>query len=185
VLPLCTNKKDFIFVSGLTNRSKFTGLACNEPRCLLRGHPHPTLPHQGGGLYYVTCVRLFARHYARSRFVLEGSPETGIDRASKGRAGCSAHRSQVIDRRRLRPWVKLSAWPLLVTDAPPTLATRRPARDVLEKFAGRLKRWSASMGRLSAWHAEKAKAYGSSIAGNKFQTAVIGLACTFGRMPGR
>jgi hypothetical protein len=53
----------FIFVFGLANGLKSTGFACREPRRLSGCHPHPALPHQGGGLYYFAYVRLFARHY--------------------------------------------------------------------------------------------------------------------------
>jgi hypothetical protein len=63
ILRLYTNEKTFILVSGPANVLNATGLACREPRRLSGAHPHPTLPHQGGGLYYVAYVELFARHY--------------------------------------------------------------------------------------------------------------------------
>ena len=62
-----TNKKRFIFVSGLTNGLRSTGLAYREPRRSSGGHPRPTFPHHGGGFYYVACVRIFTRHYTTLR----------------------------------------------------------------------------------------------------------------------
>ena len=44
-----TSKKRFIFVSGLTNGLKSTGLAYREPPRLSGGHPHRALPIQGEG----------------------------------------------------------------------------------------------------------------------------------------